>query len=144
LGLLVYVCFAIVRPDFMWEWSLGHGHYSRAVGVAMLLGWGLHGFGRWRFGRGGAVVGCLLAYWLWMVASAVQAIDPPRAWALVEFFAKVVLPVLVGATTITTVRQVKALAWVVLLSEGYVAFEMNLRYFGGYNQAYFDGFGGMD
>src|SRR5262249_43129281 len=37
IGLLVYICFAIVRPEFMWPWSLpSQGHFSRTVGVAML------------------------------------------------------------------------------------------------------------
>ena len=35
-GLLVYVCFAIVRPDYMWFWSVPQGNYSRIIAVAML------------------------------------------------------------------------------------------------------------
>src|SRR5262245_35448297 len=143
-GLLVYVCFAIIRPDHMWSWSVVQGNYSRVIAVAMLAGWAAHGFGRWRFGRAGAVVGCMLGYWFWTMLSAVQAIDAGKAWELVEFFAKVFLPFLVGITTLRTVGQLKQLAWVILLSQGYVAFEMNLSYLGGYNRVYHDGFGGMD
>src|SRR5205823_14471517 len=49
-GLLVYVCFAIVRPDKMWFWSVPEGNYSRIVGIALLLGWLAHGCGCWHFG----------------------------------------------------------------------------------------------
>src|SRR2546428_151218 len=45
LGLLAYVCFAIVRPDYLWSWSVEHGHYSRILALAMLVGWAARGFG---------------------------------------------------------------------------------------------------
>ena len=49
----------------------------------MLLSWAVHGFGRWKFGRAGAVVALLLGYWLWMMASALQAADSrgPGSWS---------------------------------------------------------------
>jgi len=49
-GLLVYVCFAIIRPEFMWSWSVPEGNYSRIVAMGLLVGWAIRGFGRWRFG----------------------------------------------------------------------------------------------
>src|SRR5437868_6477898 len=143
-GLLAYVCFAIIRPDYMWPWSVEHGNYSRIIAVAMLAGWAARGFGRWRFGRATPIVACMLGYWAWAGLSAIQAIDSMKALALVEFFAKVFLPFLVGLTMLRTVSQLKQLSWVILLSQGYVAFELNLNYFGGYNRAFFEGFGGMD
>lgn len=144
LGLLVYICFAIVRPEHMWPWAVGaEGRYSFIVGLALLVGWGLTLFGRWRFNRAASIVFCIVAYWLWMLVSAFQAIDSEKAFALVEFFAKVFLPFLVGLTTIRTMKEVKALLWVMLLSQGYVAFEVNLYYLGGNNLAR-EGFGGMD
>src|SRR5262245_14571464 len=143
-GLLVYVCFAIVRPDYMWSWSVERGSYSRIIAIAMLLGWAARGFGRWRFGRATPIIACMLGYWAWSALSAVQAIDSLKAFALVEFFAKVFLPFLVGITMLRSVEQLKVLSWVILLSQGYVALELNLNYFGGYNRAFHEGFGGMD
>ena len=55
-GLLVYVCFAIVRPQYMWYWSVPQGNYSRIVALALLAGWALGGFGSWRFGRARVVL----------------------------------------------------------------------------------------
>ena len=63
---------------------------------------------------------------------------------MVEFYAKVVLPFLVGLTTVKSIDQLKLLAWVILLSLGYLAFELNLTYLGGYNRVWEEGFGGMD
>src|SRR5262245_34966266 len=145
IGLLVYVCFAIVRPEFMWGWSLGtQGYYSRIVGIALLLGWAVRGFGSWRLGRAAPVVAAMLGYWAWMILSAIQADNSERAWALVEFYAKVFLPVLVGITVIDRMEQVKQLLWVILLSQGYLAFELNLLYYADPNSLHEDGYGGMD
>jgi probable O-glycosylation ligase (exosortase A-associated) len=146
VGLCVYICFAIIRPEFMWMWNedIHDAKYSKIVGISMLLGWLLNCCGRWEFRRGAPVVACLLGYWAWMIFSAVQAADQTRAWLQVEFYAKVFLPFLVGVTTIRTLRQVKILAWVILLSQGYVAFELNRLYYSGYSLFQEDGFGGMD
>jgi len=42
-GLLVYVCFAIIRPDFMWRWTIGQtadNRFSFIVGSALIFaGW---------------------------------------------------------------------------------------------------------
>jgi probable O-glycosylation ligase (exosortase A-associated) len=143
-GLLVYVCFAILKPEFLWPWSVPQGNYSRIVAIALLIGWFLHGFGRWDLGRAKAVIWAFLGYFAWILLSAAQAPDQGMAWEFAEKYAKILLPVLVGITTIESTRQLKLLAWVILLSHAYPAFEMNLRYFGGYNQLKEEGFGSMD
>jgi O-antigen ligase len=50
----------------------------------------------------------------------------------------------VGITTIDSARKLHQLTWVILLSQGYVAYEMNLSYLNGYNRLYEEGFAGMD
>ena len=103
-GLLSYVCLAIVQPTSMWDWSFPPGtSHARYVALAMLLGWAAHGFGVWKFGRGGSCVGVLLAYWIWMALSSVQAIDQGQGIEIVKFYAKIILPLLVGLTTVKTI-----------------------------------------
>jgi len=143
-GLLVYVCFAIIKPDAMWSWSVPEGNYSRTVALALLAGWALHGFGRWRFGRARALVVVLLVYWGWTVLAAGLAPDPELAFHFVGAVSKVVLPFLVGITTIDSTRKLKQLAWTIVLSEGYLAFELNLAFLSGHNRVNTDGFAGSD
>jgi Family of unknown function (DUF5935) len=131
VGFLIYVSFAILRPELMWPWSVPPGNYSRTVGIAVLAGWALRGFGRWDLGRGKAVILALVGFFVWTTLSAWQAPDQELAWEYVEKYAKIIFPILAGITTIHSVRQVKLLAWVILLSQAYAAFELNLRYFGG-------------
>src|SRR5205085_3581311 len=142
-GLLIYVCFAIVKPEAMWHFSVPEGNYSRIVAVALLLGWAAQGFGRWEFGRARGVVAAFFAFWLWSAVSATQAANQTLAWNWVEELAKVLLPFLVGITTINSTRRLLQLAWVILLSQGYVAYELNMSYFSGFNRVMEAGFGGM-
>jgi O-antigen ligase len=144
VGLLIYVCFAIIRPESLWHWAVPVGNYSRIVAIGLLIGWAINGLGSWSFGRARPIVLSLLLYWLWACVSAMQARE--TSWALdwVEAQAKVVLPFLVGITLIDSVGKLKILAWVIALSHGYVAYELNLSYYNGFNALQEIGFGGMD
>jgi probable O-glycosylation ligase (exosortase A-associated) len=143
-GLLIYVCLGIIKPEAMWYWSVPEGNYSRIVALGLLVGWAVGGFGRWRFGRARGVVLAFLAFWVWSGLAAARAPQQDLAWAFVEELTKVVLPFLVGITTIDSVRKLKLLAWVIVLSHGYVAFELNLSYLQGFNRVTELGASGMD
>lgn len=143
-GLLIYVCFAIIQPWSLWHWSVPVGNYSRIVAIALLVGWALHGFGNMNLGAAKPIVMCLVAFLGWMAASALQAPNLTVAWAAVENLAKIVIPVFVGITLIESVQQLKQLAWTIALSQGYVAYDLNMSYYGGFNRLHEQGFGGMD
>jgi O-antigen ligase len=129
VGFLIYVCFAILKPDSLWFWSVPEGNYSRIVALGLLAGWALHGLGSWRLGRGGLIIASMVAYWLVIVLGAVAATDQALGWERVEPMAKVFLPILAGATLIDSVAKLRQLAWVIVLSEGFLAYEFNLRYY---------------
>jgi probable O-glycosylation ligase (exosortase A-associated) len=141
VGLLIYVCFAILRPPDLWYWSVPQGNYSRIIGIALLVGWALKGFGRWEFGRAKPVVGLLVAFWAWALLSGLLADEPLVALNGVEEITKIVLPFLVGITVIDSVAKLKQLAWVILLCHGYIALEFNLSYLSGYNRMTENGLG---
>jgi putative inorganic carbon (hco3(-)) transporter len=144
VGLLIYVCFAIIKPDVIWFWSVPQGNYSRIVAVALLAGWVLNGCGNWAMGRARAIVLLLLAFLAWSAVCSVTAQDPQTAFLWVETLFKIVLPFLVGVTTIDSVGKLKALVWVIVLSQGFLAFELNLTYYEGNYNPMANTFGGMD
>jgi len=151
VGLLIYVCFAILRPEHLWSYSVPAGNYSRIVAIGLLLGWAGKGFGRhcppefWAFGRASGIVYSLILFLLWAVFSAnFIAANTDLAWKWVEVLAKIVIPFLAGITLIDSMDRLKQLAWVILASQGYLALEFNLWYLSGYNRLWHDGFGGMD
>ena len=119
IGLLIYICFAIMRPDALWHWSVpAGGNYSRIIAIALLVGWAVNGFGNAGFGRARGIVFCLIGFWSWMLLSYVVT---PVDWNYVESIAKIVLPVVVGVTLVDSIAKVRMVAWVILLSQGYLA-----------------------
>src|SRR5947209_1001688 len=95
IGLLVYVAFAVLRPEALWAWSVSGGNYSKIVAIALLVGWLIRGCGDWRLGRAWGVVLALLGYLAWSVVGAAAADNQEVAWHFVEELAKIVLPFLV-------------------------------------------------
>ncbi|HEV3080209.1 MAG TPA: DUF5935 domain-containing protein, partial [Gemmataceae bacterium] len=144
VGLLIYICFAIIKPEAMWFWSVPIGNYSRIVAIALLIGWVVQGLGNWSFGRARLTVVSLVGFMLWATFGAFMAPHRGAAWAFIEMLAKIVLPFLVGITTIDSVQKLKQLAWVIVLSQGYLAYELNMSYYSGNNRAALEGFGDMD
>lgn len=129
-GLLIYICFAIIKPESLWHWSVPEGgNYSRVVAISLLIGWSLRGFGGWHFGKAAPTVAAIIGFFCWSALSApFAAADSSAAWNQVEEYAKIVLPFLVGITTIHSLRQLKQMAWVIIVAQGYLAFEFNLTY----------------
>ncbi|WP_164103345.1 O-antigen ligase family protein [Candidatus Laterigemmans baculatus] len=143
-GFLIYVCFSIIRPESLWHWSVPPGNYSRIIAVAFLLGWALSGFGNWSFGRARRPAFALLWFLIWAAVSAALCEYPQVALSFLENMAKIVLPTLAGLTLINTRKDIWQLAWTIVGSVGYVAYDLNRSYFDGFNRLAFDGFGGMD
>lgn len=143
-GLLIYICFAIIKPDYLWYWSVPAGNYSRIIAIALLAGWALGGFGNFRFGRAQGMVKALVGFLVWSMLSAVLAADQRTGLAFVENMSKIVLPVVVGASLIDSVKQLKQLVWTIVLSQGYVAYDLNRSYYDGFNRMHQEGFGNMD
>jgi len=149
-GLLIYVCFAIIHPESLWHWAFDEGgNFSRIIAVALLIGWAINGFGNWNLGRSRTTVAALVGFWCWAALSAVVAAsDSDVAFRFLEAQIKIVLPFVVGVTLVDSEHKLKQLAWVILLSQGYVAWELNLSYLNGFNmldgRVGPGGFGGMD
>ncbi|MBS1817566.1 MAG: O-antigen ligase family protein [Acidobacteria bacterium] len=143
IGLYAYVGFAILRPQFIFRWAGDLSNLSLILGVALLAGWAINGFGKWEPGRSKPVVYALLTYTGCYIASASLAEFTDASFKAVLELLKIVLPFCVGLTMIKEEREWKTLLWVIVLAQGYVGFEQNLNYVRGYNTAA-DGFGGMD
>jgi probable O-glycosylation ligase (exosortase A-associated) len=147
VGLLIYICFAILAPESLWFWQFPEagGGFSFVVAIALLVGWGFQSFGNWQFGKAGPTVFSIIFFFLWTAASWPLAPNQEVAWKFVYSLFKIVLPFLVGITLVKDINQLKQLAWVMVCTQGYVAFEFNLTYVRtGINRVWLDGFNGMD
>lgn len=144
LGLILFINFAIIQPPSMWYWSVPPSNYSEIIGGAMLIGWALKGFGDWRFGRGSASVLMLLGFLVWSIVCTVFSDMPQVGWNFVISIFKIVVPFMVAMTLIDTPRKLRLLLWGLAISQGYLAYELNLSYYAGINRVCAEGFAGMD
>ena len=151
IGLCAYICLAIINPTALWFFSvppkfMGIAGYSFLVGVSMLIGWTFAGFGKWNFGyKVGVVVACLVFNFIWMYISAAAngVLNYGAADQMVQFV-KLYLAFFLGMTIIQNISQLKTLIWVIIISEGYVAYDLNNSYMDGFNRLNEIGFAGMD
>jgi O-antigen ligase len=129
-GLLIYIFFAIVRPEFPFFWAMPERgmNFSKIVAVGMLAGWVLHGFGRWKFGRARGIVLGLMLFWFWFILSAAFSTDKGIAWEFIEVISKITLPVLVGFTLIDSTEKLRQLVWTIVLSEAFVGWSITSIY----------------
>ncbi|MDA1164697.1 MAG: O-antigen ligase family protein [Planctomycetota bacterium] len=143
-GLLAYVSFAIIKPDAMWPWSVPPARYSLLIAGGMLIGWVFTKQATFRMGRAIVPMALITGYLGWSYFGAFFPQHQDLAWDFVERMVKIIIPMLIGLTLITSTKHLKQLAWTILLAQGYVAFELNSYYFSGYNVLRWEGFGGMD
>jgi len=143
-GVLIYLAFACLRPEYLWYWSVTPGNYSRIVALATLAGWAVAGFGNWKLGPARPILLTLLAYWAWIIVSALFAANQGVAWDYVVLHSKILGPVVVGMTLIHEVRQLQQIAWVIVACLGYLALQGNLDYLAGGTQVREYGFASMD
>jgi putative inorganic carbon (hco3(-)) transporter len=128
-GFLVYVTFANLKPDALWWYSIPQGNYSRIVAVAFLIGWLMHGAGSWNFGRAAGSVGAFLFFWVWILIGALISPNHDVAWNQLISLSKCYLPFIAGVTLIDSVHKLKQLAWVLVATQGFLAYEFNLLYY---------------
>jgi probable O-glycosylation ligase (exosortase A-associated) len=145
IGLAVYILFAVLRPQALWGWAGGLDGLSLIVGVAMIAGWALHGFGSWRFARGRNVLVALAIFTIWLILSTLQANDPQVAADWFVSFLKILMPILIGVSLTNSDKTCRLIIWTIVLAQAYVGLEMNQSYFlQGFNRAALQGFAGMD
>ena len=143
-GFLVYVAFAIIKPEMMWPWAVPKGRYSFIIAMGMLLGWVWTKRASFNFGKSFGVAALLMAYLGWAWFDAFFPKNQIMSWDYVDRLARIAIPFMIALTCITSTKELKQLAWTIVLAQGYVAYELNSYYFSGYNVLRYDGFGGMD
>jgi probable O-glycosylation ligase (exosortase A-associated) len=158
-GVAIYYLFAVLRPQFLWEWSLPVGvAWSRYVALSCLAGLVAHKLGLFSFPtlqqadsderpRLGAGHWCALAFGGWLVLSYVFGPYYNPMWSddLMMEYAKIFIMFVVAAHITTRFSQVWGLFLLTALTLAYISYEMNDLYFNaGYLAIYRRGFGGLD
>jgi len=148
-GVMLYYGFATLRPQFLWEWSLSQAPQLRWSMTAMLVAFVatlvnlstlLQTF------RSNKVLVLLGAYTVLMLLSMLTAFNPDASLYWAQEYAKVFVMFLIASIVIQRFWQVRAMAVMIALCLGYLAYEVNFMYFieGGRLDIFHHGYGGLD
>ncbi len=151
-GLMVYYAFAILRPLDLWFWNRGSWFTERLslyVAVSTLVGWAIASFGDWSdFKHVRVPMYGLLVYLLCgILGTALFAVNKQVAWNALELQLKIGLMAFVTVSLVRSPKHIRAFAWVLLLTLGYLAYNFNMEYLKSPGYAWVlteRGFGGVD
>jgi probable O-glycosylation ligase (exosortase A-associated) len=157
LGVAIYYLYAVLRPQFVWEWSLPTGiAWSFYVAIATLLS-----VVAWKFG----VIAprdedlgppaqasftfshyAMLAFAGWICVTYFTAYSQEVAYPYFVEYLKIFIMYFVAALVVRKVSQAWTLYLMVAATLGYIAYETNYIYFfqGGYMFIFKRGWGGID
>ncbi|MGB0767673.1 MAG: O-antigen ligase family protein [Phycisphaeraceae bacterium] len=148
-GVMLYYGFATLRPQHLWEWSLLNAPHIRwsltAICIAFVatiinLPTLLQTF------RPNRVLILLGVYAVLMLMSMLTAFSPDISWYWAQEYAKVFVMFLIATLVIQRFWQVRAMAVMIALCLGYLAYNVNFMYFfeGGRLDIFHHGYGGLD
>jgi probable O-glycosylation ligase (exosortase A-associated) len=143
LGVAVYYLFAVLRPQYMWKWSLPEDvSWSWYVAIATI------GAALFNKTKGIALTGAhwsVLVFGSWVTVTFFTAYDHDAAFLWYIEYLKIFIMFAVSATLIHTVRQVWVLMTIAALALGYISYEVNYLYFvDHYLGIHRNGYGGLD
>lgn len=149
LGVAVYYIFAVLRPQFIWEWSLPPDiSWSFYVALATLLAAGGRLLGVGGEGKNLRLTGAhaaVLAFGGWVVISFAMARNREIAYPWFVEYLKIFVMFAASALLIGNVRQVWTLHCAAALCLGYIAYEVNFLYLiNGRLSIWQNGYGGLD
>jgi len=152
-GLAVYYLFAVLRPQFLWKWTLPMNiQWSFYVAVPTIVATALHGLGFYhdpeepeagkRFVAGHLA---LLGFAVWLFISYILAYNQRRATPVMIEYSKIFAMITISAFIVRQMWQIRVLMFVATLSLIYIAYEVNYLYLvNGYLGIYLNGYGGLD
>ena len=149
-ALCCYISLALLYPPDLWNYSvpirfIGNIGYSQVVAAGMILGWIFKGFGQWNFGAAKPILYFLVFNLFWMaLSSTLNGVLNYGAMDQLQQYLKLYLAFFIGLTLITNVFRLKIFLWIIILSQGFIAYELNMSYMNGFDRLAVIGFGGMD
>ena len=146
-GIAVYYFFAVLRPQFIWQWSLPEGvqwslYVASASIASVLLGGNSSGHAprRWSASHGAA-----LLFAAWVTLSYVNAFDKNAGFVVFVDYTKIFLMFFVASVAIRLVAHLWVIMLITAISIAYISYEVNVQYFtSGSNWIQRNGYGGLD
>ncbi len=149
VGLMVYYWFAILRPPFLWFWAFDPTNaprFSFYIGLSVLIGWAIVGFGTFQGLRGTrlAILGLIVYFLGGVFAWQMYAVVPLYAQLMLDNQFKIIIMVIVTLTIVRDARSILIFCWMIIATLGYLAWVINDWYFIDPNYLHNNGFGAVD
>lgn len=161
-GIAVYYLYAILRPQFIWEWvefagvQLGDIAWSFYVAVPTLVATAL-----WKLGLFAPMKAAappwygnpkytyahylFLAFTAWISLTYLTAVSTTRAWPFFLEYVKIFVMFICATFVLRTVRDLWLIYFVMLGAAVYISYEINMFYFtSGWLMLSQRGYGGLD
>lgn len=145
-GVLLYYTYAVLRPQYLWEWSLPAGvRWSLIAAGAAVVGVVLNLPRILSRARWNPVATLIVVFGTLLLMSTLSAVDPDVAAKWGVEYAKIFTMAILATLVIDHLRHIRHLAVMILLCTGYVAYEINSLYvFDGRLDIFHYGYGGLD
>lgn len=145
-GVVLYYALALLRPQYLWEWSLPvQWRWSLIAAGIALFGCLLHLPRLVLKGRLNLVLGLMVAYAIILLLSCLTAFDPTTAGQWGIEYAKIILMAFLASIVIDHLWQLRLIGALILGVLGYIAWEINSLYFFDHRlQIFHYGYGGLD
>lgn len=150
VSVLVYIIFAVMSPNALWFYSLsptffdsGVG-FSAAVGYPMIAGWVLQHCGNFRIGKAQLPLWLLVIYIIWAYLTTYMAGITPLGSATLLMMVRLLIAVVIALTLCESTTHLRLIIWSIVFASGFVAYELNMAYWAGFNRLQIVGYAGMD
>lgn len=146
-GLLLYYFFAVLRPQHLWEWALPvQWRWSLFAALIVLGATAMNMHRVIRRVRFSPIIFLLIGFGILLIFSALNAHNPGIAQYWAVEYGKIMLIALIALFMIDQYWQINLLSLAILVSIGYISWEINFMYFFENRRldVYHHGYGGLD
>ena len=145
-GIMLYYWLAVLRPHYMWQWALPFEWRWSLFAALLAIITTVFNFHKINTKlRINTVALLMISYCFLLILSILSAYDTTTAQIWGIEYGKVILMSLTATLVIQNLWQVKAIAMMITLMLGYIAWEINSLYvFDGRLDIFHHGYGGLD
>lgn len=151
LGVLVYYLFAVLRPQFIWQWSLPDVAWSFYVSISAIIATLAWRTGALSFDEDQQEIQTnighytVLAFAIWIIVTYFTAINREAAYPFFIEYLKLFAMFVVARYALSSVRHMWIIYLAIALALCYISYEVNDIYFSkGYLYIYKLGYCGLD
>jgi probable O-glycosylation ligase (exosortase A-associated) len=146
IGLAIYYLFAVLRPQYLWEWALLIDvRWSFYVALATIVSTILYSSGGFRGRTFTSTHSAMVGFAVWVTLSNIFALNSEISSHWYWEYFKIFVMFLCGTVVVRELSQVRILYLIAVWTLGYIAYEINFLYvFDGRLDIFHLGYGGLD